>query len=632
MMRSRVAIRSAAVLLATLLVLTLPLVAEEEDVSPGGDSPLGALERYDQPPGDYSARDDGLARSPGLTVGAGSYVSIQVNVDELGQNIVGDAANEPSIAVNPTNPANMIVGWRQFDTISSNFRQAGWAYTFNAGQSWTFPGVLTPGTFRSDPVLDFDSQGTAYYQSLESNFNMSVFKSFNGGVTWFAPVYSFGGDKNWMVIDRSGGIGDGNNYGAWREGFGCCGDSVLTRSTDGAQNFETPVQVTDSPAIGTMAVGPDGTLYVSGVDHTSGTNFNSWVVSKSTNAQNAASTPTFTGSEVDLGGGMEIFGGPNPQGLMGQAYVVVNQFNGNVFLLASVDPFAPGTNPTDVHLVRSVDGGNTWSDPVRVNDDAPNSGAWHWLAALSVAPNGRLDAFWADSRNGAASNMNEIFYSYSYDQGLTWAPNVAASPQFNSSVGWPQQSKIGDYYTLVSDETGADAAYAATFNGEQDIYYLRLFPDCNNNGQSDVIDIAHETSEDCNSNLTPDECETALGCGASGSTPDGKFVIGTQLTLDKAPGADIVLDWGSSCFGGDGDYQIYEGSVGDFESHSSILCSTANQTTAVVQPAATSSYYLVVPRSDTREGSYGRKSTGSERAPAAIPCLPQQIASCSWGP
>jgi len=631
-MKSKLVIRSVALLVAPLLALTLPLVAQEEDVSPGGESPIGVLETYDQPPGAVKARDDVLARSPGLTVSVGSYVSVQVNVDELGQNIVGDAANEPSIAVNPTNPGNMIIGWRQFDTIASNFRQAGWAYTFDAGQSWTFPGSLTPGIFRSDPVLDFDSQGNAYYQSLLQSFNMSVFKSADGGVTWSAPVPAFGGDKNWMVVDRSGGIGDGHNYGAWREGFGCCGASILTRSTDGSQSFESPVQVTNSPAIGTMAVGPDGALYVSGVDHTTGTDFNTWVVSKSTDAQDAVSPPTFTGTDVDLGGGMEIFGGPNPQGLMGQANVAVNQSSGNVYLLASVDPFAPGTNPTDVHFVRSVDGGNTWSDPVRVNDDAPAAGKWHWLAALAVAPNGRLDAFWADSRNGPASSFNEIFYSYSYDQGLTWAPNVAASPQFNSSLGWPQQNKIGDYYTLVSDETGADAAYAATFNGEQDIYYLRLFPDCNGNGLSDVIDVSHDTSEDCNSNLIPDECEAALGCGASGSTPDGKFVMGTQLTLAKASGGDLALSWGGSCSNGNSDYEIYEGSVGDFESHSPILCTTDNQLTAEFPPAATSSYYLVVPGSDTREGSYGRDSAGFERPQATAPCLPQQIAACAWDP
>jgi hypothetical protein len=43
-------------------------------------------------------------------------------------------------------------------------------------------------------------------------------------------------------------------------------------------------------------------------------------------------------------------------------------------------------------------------------------------------------------------------------------------------VGYPHQNKLGDYLTIVSDETGGDVAYAATFNGEEDIYYVRVAP------------------------------------------------------------------------------------------------------------------------------------------------------------
>ena len=95
-----------------------------------------------------------------------SIITTQVNVDVNGQNIVGDAANEPNIAVNPLNPNEILIGWRQFDNVSSNFRQAGRAYTFDGGQTWTFPGVIQPGIFRSDPVLDVDSSGNFYYNSL----------------------------------------------------------------------------------------------------------------------------------------------------------------------------------------------------------------------------------------------------------------------------------------------------------------------------------------------------------------------------------------------------------------------------------------------------------------------------------
>jgi hypothetical protein len=67
-----------------------------------------------------------------------------------------------------------------------------------------------------------------------------------------------------------------------------------------------------------------------------------------------------------------------------------------------------------------------------------------------------------------------LFYSYSTDGGVTWSANEQASPVWDSFVGWPNQQKIGDYYDMISDETGAHLAWAATFNGEQDVYYMRI--------------------------------------------------------------------------------------------------------------------------------------------------------------
>jgi hypothetical protein len=82
-----------------------------------------------------------VAISPALISQFGSYASYQVNVDVNGNNIAGDAANEPSICVDPTNGNKMSIGWRQFDSVLSNFRQAGFAYTVNGGRTWIFPGV-----------------------------------------------------------------------------------------------------------------------------------------------------------------------------------------------------------------------------------------------------------------------------------------------------------------------------------------------------------------------------------------------------------------------------------------------------------------------------------------------------------
>ncbi len=99
---------------------------------------------------------------PPATPTAGGFVSVQVNIDEFGDNILNDAGNEPSIAVDPTAPNRIVIGWRQFDNVQSNFRQAGRGYSHDGGRTWTFPGVLEPGVFRSDPVLDFDAVGHFY--------------------------------------------------------------------------------------------------------------------------------------------------------------------------------------------------------------------------------------------------------------------------------------------------------------------------------------------------------------------------------------------------------------------------------------------------------------------------------------
>ena len=53
-----------------------------------------------------------VTKLPGRIVRRGGFTSVQVNVDGAGNNIVGDAANEPSIAVNPLHPNNMVAATR----------------------------------------------------------------------------------------------------------------------------------------------------------------------------------------------------------------------------------------------------------------------------------------------------------------------------------------------------------------------------------------------------------------------------------------------------------------------------------------------------------------------------------------
>src|SRR5438874_3217737 len=399
------------------------------------------LEKYDNPPA-YIYR---LESSPRKISQFGPFVSYQVNVDASGQNIVGDAANECAISVDPTNPGKMAIGWRQFNTVNSNFRQGGWGYTTDGGVTWTFPGVLENNVFRSDPVTNSDETGTFFYLSLLQTFCENMYRSTNGGQSWTelqADGLAGGGDKEWFAIDKTNGPGHGFQYQS-NDGADCSGNGVqFQRSTDGGVTWQPPIDIPNEPTTGTLDVDTNGNLFIGGEG------FSPFYCVRSMNSQFWGQTPTFDQiTQVDMGCVIGGFGGINPDGLWGQLFLTIDHSgtatNNNIYMLASVVP--PGRSTTDVMFVRSTDDGATFSAPVKVNDDPVNPSKWHWFGTFSVAPNGRLDAVWYDTRNASNNTDSQLFYSFSTDTGATWSANVAVSNSFNPFEGYPNQDKIGDY-------------------------------------------------------------------------------------------------------------------------------------------------------------------------------------------
>src|SRR5438094_6035815 len=407
------------------------------------------LERYDNPP----APPRKIETSPRMISQFGPFTSHQANVDANGQNILGDAANECVISVDPTNGNKMTIGWRQFNDVTSNFRQGGWGYTTNGGLNWTFPGVLENNVFRSDPVTNSNEIGQFFYLSLQSNVSQSFFcddlwRSTNGGQSWTllsGERGGGGGDKEWFTIDKTGGPGHGFQYQS-DDGINCSGGGVeFQRSTNGGVTWQAPIVVPNGTDLGTLDVDTNGNLFIGGEG------FSNFSCVRSSNAQIGSQTPTFDRvTQVNMGGSLGS-GGINPAGLDGQCFLAIDRSgtatNNNIYMLASVVP--PGRSTTDVMFVRSTDGGQTFSAPRRINDDPVNPNKWHWFGTLSVAPNGRIDSVWYDTRNAANNTDSQLFYSWSTDGGVTWAPNVQVSDAFNPFEGYPNQSKIGDYITIV---------------------------------------------------------------------------------------------------------------------------------------------------------------------------------------
>src|SRR5438094_1275679 len=467
-----------------LALLVALASASGQTLAPTGEAPRNEpLERYDNPP----APPRKIETSPRMISQFGPFTSHQANVDANGQNILGDAANECVISVDPTNGNKMTIGWRQFNDVTSNFRQGGWGYTTNGGLNWTFPGVLENNVFRSDPVTNSNEIGQFFYLSLQSDVNTSFFcddlwRSMNGGQSWTllsGERGGGGGDKEWFTIDKTGGPGHGFQYQS-DDGINCSGGGVqFQRSTNGGVTWQAPIVVPNGTDLGTLDVDTNGNLFIGGEG------FSNFSCVRSSNAQIGSQTPTFDRvTQVNMGGSLGS-GGINPAGLDGQCFLAIDRSgtatNNNIYMLASVVP--PGRSTTDVMFVRSTDGGQTFSAPRRINDDPVNPNKWHWFGTLSVAPNGRIDSVWYDTRNAANNTDSQLFYSFSTDGGLTWAANVVVSNSFNPFEGYPNQSKIGDYITIVSDNTGGNVAYSATFNfnpsrgqHEEDVYYVRVAP------------------------------------------------------------------------------------------------------------------------------------------------------------
>ena len=414
--------------------------------------------------------------SPRMVTQFGEFTSYQVNVDVNGQNVTGDAANEPSITMDPTDPEKMAIGWRQFYSINSNFRQGAWAFTSNRGASWNFPGVLD-NTFRSDPVLVSDPTGSFFYLSLVPNFYTDLWRSNTSGASWSRLAHATGGDKQWFTIDTTSSSGRGFQYQSWSTAGNNYGGRQFSRSTDGGLSWADPIAIPNGPSWGTLDVDTNGNLFIGGVSLSTG---EFWCVRSSDAKSIDVVTPSFDQSTlVDLGGQMAPAGAINPEGLTGQIFLAVDRSgtstNNNIYMLASVQQIESGSG-TDVKFVKSTDGGKSFSAPRTINDDAFNPQKWHWFGTMAVAPNGRIDVVWLDTRNATNHFDSQLFYSYSTDGGENWSPNIAVSNPFDPRLGYPNQSKMGDYITIVSDNDGGNVAYCATFNLEQDIYYVRVTP------------------------------------------------------------------------------------------------------------------------------------------------------------
>jgi hypothetical protein len=141
----------------------------------------------------------------------------------------------------------------------------------------------------------------------------------------------------------------------------------------------------------------------------------------------------------------------------------------------------------EIYHQASADEGRTWSEPKVLSDDPEADLKVQVQPNISVAPNGRVDAVWWDTRADPGTRSNDVYYSYSTDDGRTWSANRRITDQsVDRKVGvWganyditspPSVTSVDQFAIFGWDDTRATAAnYDIPANGEfgagiQDVY------------------------------------------------------------------------------------------------------------------------------------------------------------------
>ena len=212
-------------------------------------------------------------------------------------------------------------------------------------------------------------------------------------------------------------------------------------------------------------------------------------------------------------------------------------------------------------------------------------------------------------------------------------PPLTTSPTYTDSDGNGRPDLSGGPWLNAEPSNPADDC-GDIASGTDDLKTLTFRFACVDTNGNGIVDISACTSwhngpaSTCPniSGATPGRCgcdvlDTGVPLAAAGGRVAG-FAMARS-------GANLSLSWSPSCSASDTDYAVYEGTLGSFTTHQSVVCSTGGATSATIAPSPGDGYYLVVPRTASKEGSYGRRSGGTERPAAASACVPQQPSGCN---
>ena len=139
---------------------------------------------------------------------------------------------------------------------------------------------------------------------------------------------------------------------------------------------------------------------------------------------------------------------------------------GELYLVFCAAPSGDPSDDSDVYMVRSMDGGDTWSRQIRVNDD--ETSGIQFFPALDVSPNGNVHVMWGDTRDDPGIDLRyHIYYAVSEDDGQSFGINSRVTDSAsNPNYGFPGGQFIGDYFGLAATDEDVYMVWADTRLGE----------------------------------------------------------------------------------------------------------------------------------------------------------------------
>ncbi|NIT59688.1 MAG: hypothetical protein GWN00_26750, partial [Aliifodinibius sp.] len=150
---------------------------------------------------------------------------------------------------------------------------------------------------------------------------------------------------------------------------------------------------------------------------------------------------------------------------------------GNIYIVwTNIGEPGINTGPDiDNYIVRSTDGGTTWSSPVRINQDPTGQGKEHYFPWITCDPvTGALSVISYDDRN-VSSTQCEVFVANSIDGGQTWEDFKVSDVAFTPApIPGLASGYFGDYlgisargakvYPVWTDNrSGSALAYVSPF-------------------------------------------------------------------------------------------------------------------------------------------------------------------------